>query len=514
MNNIILDNNIIIDILSEDRSASYPSSKKVYEFIINDEFFRAFISSSSLDNIEFVLYSEFKKSLNLSSNEINTLIKVTIKELLKNVKLVKTPSYMEIDFDDIEDSQIIASANAANAVVLTRDEQMIKKYPVKTIHPDKFFEFIEKEKSNKVSFLDLKDVNSQYSGSFEKAYDEVIKSGWYLQGNFNKKFEQNFASYCGVKHCIGVANGLDALILILRAYKEFGFLSDGDEVIVPANTYIASILAISANNLTPVLVEPNLNTYNLDADLIEKHITTKTKVIMPVHLYGQAVEMTKIWELAKKYNLKIVEDSAQAHGAFYQGKRVGSLGDASGFSFYPGKNLGALGDAGAVTTDDEILAEAVRAIANYGSQKKYVNQYRGMNSRLDELQAAFLDVKLQNMDEDNKKRRNIAKYYRENIKNDKIIFPDVKNEESHVWHLFVVRTPERDMLQKYLAEKDIQTIIHYPVPPHKQEAYKEWNNMSYPITEQIHEEILSLPISPVLTGDEAEYVVEVINKYK
>lgn len=365
-----------------------------------------------------------------------------------------------------------------------------------------------------VPFLDLKKVNLKYSAGFEKVFNEVISSGWYLQGEFNQKFEKDFADYCGVKHCIGVANGLDALILILRAYKEMGLLNDGDEVIVPANTYIATILAVSANNLIPVLVEPDIGTFNIDSNLIEKHITSKTKIIMPVHLYGQAVEMTKIITLAEKYNLKIVEDSAQAHGAFYNGERVGSLGDASGFSFYPGKNLGALGDAGAVTTNDDALAGAVRAIANYGSQKKYVNKYKGMNSRLDELQAAFLYVKLKGLDQDNQRRREIAKYYRDNIKNENIILPEVKSENSHVWHIFAVRTSDRDMFQKYLEENGIQTLIHYPTPPHKQEAYKEWNHLSFPVSEMIHREVLSLPMSPVLTDSDIARVVKVINAYK
>jgi dTDP-4-amino-4,6-dideoxygalactose transaminase len=311
-----------------------------------------------------------------------------------------------------------------------------------------------------------------------------------------------------------VANGLDALILILRAYIEMGVLREGDEVIVPANTYIASILAISANNLIPVLVEPDINTYNINVEIIEKYITEKTKAIMPVHLYGQAVEMKKIWELAKKYNLKIIEDSAQAHGAFFQNKRTGSLGDASGFSFYPGKNLGALGDAGAVTTDDDLLAETVRAIANYGSQKKYVNMYKGVNSRLDEIQAGFLDVKLQNLDEDTRKRRAVAAYYLENITNKKIVLPHVKNENSHVWHLFVIRTDERDRLQKYLSDKGIQTIIHYPVPPHHQGAYKEFSSLVLPVTQKIHQEVLSLPISPVISIEDVKSVTRAVNEFE
>ena len=299
------------------------------------------------------------------------------------------------------------------------------------------------------------------------------------------------------------------LNLIIRAY---GF-GTGDKIIVPANTYIASILAISENGCTPVLVEPDIETYNINPDLIEEKITDKTKAILVVHLDGQAVQMEKIWALAKKYNLKVIEDSAQAHGAYYQGKRVGNLGDASGFSFYPGKNLGCMGDGGAVTTNDDELAEKIRALRNYGSHIKYKNLFKGVNSRLDEMQAGILDVKLPHLDKDNLRRREIAKYYRENIKNEKIILPKAYDEKAHVWHVFAIRTKNRDEFQKYLTENNIQTLIHYPTPPHKQEAYKEWNNLSYPITEEIHKTILSLPISPVMTDEEVKKVVEVINKY-
>ena len=312
-----------------------------------------------------------------------------------------------------------------------------------------------------------------------------------------------------MKHCIGVANGLDALNLIIKA---FGF-GAGDEIIVPANTYIASILAISQNGCTPILVEPDIGTYNINPNLIEEKITDKTRAIMVVHLYGQAVQMEKIWQLAKKYNLKVIEDSAQAHGAFYQQKRVGNLSDASAFSFYPGKNLGCMGDGGCITTNDDELAAKVKAIANYGSDRKYHHIYKGVNSRLDEIQAAVLDVKLKFLDEDNQRRREISKYYRENIKNPKIILPKTYDEKSHVWHVFVVRTTERDRFQKYLQDNDIQTIIHYPTPPHKQGAYSEWNKLSYSITEEIHNTIISIPISPVMTDSEVKKVVEVINGY-
>lgn len=360
-----------------------------------------------------------------------------------------------------------------------------------------------------IKFLDLHKINEQYRNEIDEAIKRVLDSGWYLLGKEDDNFEQNFAKYCGVKHAIGVANGLDALNLIIRAFE----FEAGAEIIVPANTYIASILAISENNCTPVLVEPDIETYNINPDLIEEKITPKTKAIMVVHLYGQAVEMEKIWALAKKYGLKVIEDSAQAHGAIYQEKRVGNLSDASGFSFYPGKNLGCLGDGGAITTNDDELAKKLRALRNYGSFVKYQNIYEGVNSRLDEIHAAVLDVKLKGLDKDNQKRREIAQYYRKNIKNPLITLPSAKDENAHVWHIFAVRTENREALQNYLSENNIQTLIHYPIPPHKQEAYKQWNNLSFPITEQIHREILSLPISPVMSDEEVRKVVEVINEF-
>ncbi len=360
-----------------------------------------------------------------------------------------------------------------------------------------------------IKFLDLKKINNRYREEIDSRIKDILDKGWYLQGEENENFTKNFANFCGRKFALGVANGLDALNLIIKAY---GF-GNGDEIIVPANTYIATILAISENGCIPILVEPDIKTYNINPDSIEEKITTKTKAIMVVHLYGQAVQMEKIWKIAKKYNLKIIEDSAQAHGAIYQENRTGNLGDASGFSFYPGKNLGCIGDGGAVTTNDEELFNKIKAIANYGSDRKYHHIYKGVNSRLDEIQAAVLDVKLKHLDSDNNKRREISKYYRENIKNSKLILPETYDEKSHVWHIFAVRTQNRDEFQKYLTEKGIQTIIHYPTPPHKQGAYKEWNNLSFPITEEIHNTILSLPISPVMTDSEIEKVVEVVNEY-
>lgn len=364
-----------------------------------------------------------------------------------------------------------------------------------------------------IPFLDLKGINAQYRAELIEACTRVIDSGWYIQGNECKEFDKEFAQYCGSKYAIGVANGLDALILILRAYKEMGVMSDGDEVIVPSNTYIASILAISQNNLVPVLVEPDICTYLIDPEKIEAKLTSKTKAILPVHLYGQTCEMDKINEIAKKYNLKVIEDSAQSHGAYFGDKRSGNLGDASGFSFYPGKNLGALGDGGAVTTNDDELAQAVRALGNYGSHKKYENLYKGVNSRLDEMQAAMLRVKLRYLDNEVEKRREIANYYLQNIKNKNIILPTFTCKDHHVWHLFVIRTQKRGELQKYLADNRIQTLIHYPIPPHKQVAYGEWKSENYPISEQIHSEVLSLPISGVQSLEDTKRIVELINDF-
>jgi dTDP-4-amino-4,6-dideoxygalactose transaminase len=369
-----------------------------------------------------------------------------------------------------------------------------------------------------IKFLDLQKINAQYADELKQAAAEVIDSGWYLLGERVKQFESNLANYIGVKHAIGVANGIDALRLILKAYIELGVMKEEDEVIAPANTYIATILAITDNRLKPVLVEPDIHTYNLNLDLIEEKITEHTKAIMVVHLYGQVCWGTKLVELAKKHNLKIIEDNAQAIGAEWNGIKSGALGDSAGFSFYPGKNLGALGDAGAVTTNDDELAEVVRALGNYGSKQKYVNEYQGLNSRLDELQAAFLDIKLKYLDAENLRRREIAKFYCENIKNLDIILPIANSQQlttnSHVWHLFVIRTKDRIKLQDYFTQNGIQTLIHYPVPPHKQLAYKKWNNKKLSMTEKIHQEVLSLPISPVLDDESVKYIANTINQFK
>ena len=364
-----------------------------------------------------------------------------------------------------------------------------------------------------IKFLDLKKINAKYRSELKDAFDRVLDSGWFLMGSELNHFEAKFANFCGTKHAIGVANGLDALTLIIRAYKELGLFQDGDEIIVPSNTYIASILSITANNLVPVLVEPNLDTYNLDSELIESKITQSTKAILPVHLYGQMCDMDEINAIANRYNLKVIEDCAQAHGAVLLNKKAGNWGDAAGFSFYPGKNLGALGDAGAITTNDNKLAECIRALLNYGSQKKYENLYKGVNSRLDELQAAILNIKLKYLDDETAKRRAIASKYYNQIINPKIILPIVKFEMAHVWHLFVLRVNDRDHFQKYLNESGIQTIIHYPIPPHKQIAFKEFSNLSLPISEKIHNEIISLPISHILTDNEVDHIIKVVNEY-
>lgn len=372
-----------------------------------------------------------------------------------------------------------------------------------------------------ISFLDLKGINSIYREELIDAAVNVIDSGWYIQGNQVGSFEREFAHYCGVKHCIGVANGLDALIIIIRAYKELGRLKEGEEIIVPANTYIASILAITENRLRPILIEPDERTYNLSTNQIKSAITPRTKAILAVHLYGQLADMPTINRIAKENNLLVIEDSAQAHGAQLNGQKAGSWGDASGFSFYPGKNLGALGDAGAVTTNDDHLAQTIRILGNYGSQKKYENLYQGLNSRLDEIQAAFLRVKIKYLNNEIQRRQAIAEMYIRGIKNDLIILPitpQISDQPSKceecVWHLFVILTKDRDRLQTYLRQQGIQTLIHYPIAPHQQRAFKSLNTDNYPITERIHKEVLSLPISPVMTDCEVEKVIQAVNRFR
>ena len=365
-----------------------------------------------------------------------------------------------------------------------------------------------------IKFLDLKGITDLYSDEIHAAAAHVINSGWYLQGEANKKFEAEYADFIGTKYAIGCANGLDALIWIYRAYIELGIMQRGDEVIVPANTYIASILAITENGLKPVLVEPRKDTLEIDDELIEAAITPRTKSVLIVHLYGRCAYTDKIGVICKKYGLKLVEDNAQAHGCRFKDQRTGSIGDAAGHSFYPGKNLGALGDGGAVTTNDERLAEAVRTLANYGSPKKYVFKYSGRNSRLDEIHAAVLSVKLKHLDNDNAKRQKIAAKYYQNIDNKYVTLPKRLPDENNVYHIFPIFSTKRDILQQYLADNGIQTLIHYPIPPHKQECYKDWNKISLPITEDIHNQELSIPISQVMPDEEVDFVIKTINSFK
>lgn len=366
-----------------------------------------------------------------------------------------------------------------------------------------------------IPFLSLKDVTSLHGEEIQEAVARVVSGGWYLQGDENEKFEANYSRYIGSKYTIGCANGLDALILIFRAYIEMGLMAPGDEVIVPANTFIATILSITENGLVPVLLEPRVDTLEIDDSLIEAAISPRTKAICIVHLYGRNSYTDKIGELCRKYGLKLIEDNAQAHGCFsFDGRRTGSIGDAAGHSFYPGKNLGALGDGGAVTTDDPILAETVRSLANYGSAKKYVFKYCGRNSRLDEIHAAVLDVKLSHLEEDNATRKEIAAYYYDHISNPTVSLPERLAPENNVFHLFPILASRRDELQKYLKDNGIGTVIHYPIPPHKQECYKEWNDRSYPLTEYIADHELSLPIGPAMTLEQAAEVVKTINAFE
>ncbi len=357
-------------------------------------------------------------------------------------------------------------------------------------------------------------MNARDRAALIEAFTRVLDSGWYVLGKEVEAFEREYAAYCGTRHCVGVGNGLEALVLILRAWMELGVLKAGDEVIVPANTYIATILAITENGLTPVLVEPDLATCNLDPARIEQHLSPRTRAILPVHLYGQTAEMSAINALARKHGLKVMEDCAQAHGARHAGVRAGALGDAAGHSFFPSKNFGALGDAGAVTTDDDALAETLRALRNYGSHRKYENLYKGVNSRLDELQAALLRVKLARVDADNQRRRDIAGRYLTEIQHPAITLPMIGTNNEPVWHVFVVRAQPRDALQSHLNAQGIGTLIHYPVPPHQQPAYREWNARSYPLTERIHREVLSLPISPVMNDAQVSAVVAACNAWR
>lgn len=365
-----------------------------------------------------------------------------------------------------------------------------------------------------VKFLDLQGINAQYREALVKACTEVIDSGWYIMGEQLKQFEAEFAAYCGVEHCIGVANGLDALTLTLRAWKLMGRLKDGDEVLVPANTYIATILAVTENKLVPVFVEPHEQSFNLDRAGLQAAVTGKTRAILPVHLYGRLVDMPSVMDFAKDHGLLVLEDSAQSHGAMLEGRKSGAWGDASGFSFYPGKNLGALGDAGAVTTSDLELADTLRSLRNYGSQVKYKNMYQGVNSRLDEIQAAMLRVKLQFLNAETRSRQVIAESYLQGIQHSAIELPDAGKPGQHAWHLFVVRCQQRSALQQHLSDKGVQTLVHYPIAPHKQQAYSQFNDLSLPLTERMHEEVLSLPMDPTMSEVSVQQVIDACNSFK
>lgn len=369
-------------------------------------------------------------------------------------------------------------------------------------------------RSAAVRFLDLRQVNAAHAEGITSALAAVLDSGWYIRGEACQRFEAEFAAFCSADHCVGVGNGLDALTLVLLAWKELGAIRDGDEVIVPANTYIASILAIVQSGLTPVLVEPDEVTFNIDAQRIAAHVTPRTRVIMAVHLYGQCADMKPIMQIANERGLKVLEDAAQAHGARCRGVRTGALGHAGGFSFYPGKNLGALGDGGAVTTDDQELADCVRALGNYGSHRKYENLYQGCNSRLDEMQAAILSVKLKHLDADNQRRATIAARYLHEIANPAVRLPTVADYGAHVWHLFVVRVADRERFRNHLTSRGVETGVHYPIAPHKQRAFSHWNSLHLPITERIHKQVVSLPMSPVHSDDEIATVIDAVNDYR
>jgi len=512
MNKYVLDNQIILDWLIP-RFDEHPESFELFKYIKTNPI-DLFLSVSQLANLEYVLYREKKdRGFDITRDDVKSLLH----QFYKLCTMVKVPSYIHEDdalFQaDSEDYLIELSAKLVGAKIITRDKAFLKNSS-ETLSIADVLGGDDQQPSKNIPFLDLKAVNAPYFNGFEQAFDSVVNSGWYIQGSEVKAFEQEFADYCGAKHCIGVANGLDALILIFRAYMEMGVLQEGDEVIVPANTYIASILAITENRLKPVLVEPDLATYNLDPKLAEEAVTPRTKAILAVHLYGQLADMPALKAIAEKHDLLLIEDSAQAHGASLHGVKAGAWGDASGFSFYPGKNLGALGDGGAVTTSNEELAQSIRALGNYGSHKKYENLYKGINSRLDEMQAALLRVKLRGLDAEIEQRREVANAYLENIKHPDIILPYVVDPQAHVWHLFVVRCKNRDKLQAYLAEQGVQTLIHYPIPPHQQGAYQEWSGKSYPVTEVIHKEVLSLPISPVQHRDITNKVFKIANDFQ
>ena len=503
MNKFLLDINIILDIVAQ-RKSDYKEIKSVIDLLRKKN--RVFIAASSIPTLYYICnknYDQFYPEL---------------VKFVENTPIIKTPSYFDFKNtlykQDIEDYCIELSAQTINAHIVTNDTYFLK-LSERAITPEALVNLLleEEEKISKIPFLPLKIINQKFETEFEKGFDNFLNKGWYILGEQLKKFETEFANYCGAKHCIGVANGLDALIIILEAYKEMGNFKIGDEVLVPSNTYIASILAISKVGLVPILIEPNMDDYLIDVTKIEAKITKKTVAILPVHLYGQVCNMDALHILAKKYNLKIIEDSAQSHGAIYNGKKCGNLGDASAFSFYPGKNLGALGDGGAITTNDDNLAEVIKAYRNYGSHIKYENKFQGLNSRLDELQASFLFSKLKYLEEDNENRRKNATFFLNNIKNNKIILPKLHKDVGHVWHLFVIRCNNRAELQKYLLANGIESLIHYPIPPHLQNCYKEYQHLHLPITKELSETVLSIPLHPYLLEPALNYMIKVLNQF-
>jgi len=502
----LLDINVLLDCYDSGRQTRFPDSVNIVH-TLRELSADIFISSSSLDNLHFIKWKAIKdENPQFTARVIYELANRFIASILDYATIAKTPSYLALDYDDLEDSQIIASAQAVDAKVITRDQGLLEKYSDIAVSPTNcLLEIQQSHEQISISFLDLKKINQCYMAGLEHAFDSVINSGWYILGKEVEAFEKAFAEYCEVPYCVGVGNGLEALHLIVRAYG----IGAGDEVIVPANTYIATWLAISYTGARPVPVEPCEATYNIDPARIEAALTPNTKAILLVHLYGQPVDFDPILDLAQRNGLKIIEDAAQAHGARYRGKRVGSLGDAAGFSFYPGKNLGALGDGGAVTTHDAALAEQVRVLRNYGSRVKYHNDVIGYNSRLDELQAAFLRVKLPLLDADNARRKTIAQRYFNAFADIGCILPIIPEGIDPVWHLFVIRHPQRNALQQFLAEWGINTMIHYPIPPHLQSAYIDsgFTEGDFPVTEMIHREVLSLPMGPTLTDAEIDRVI-------
>ncbi len=503
--NYFFDVNIVLDLLLK-RQPFYPIAARIYDNLVDNRQ-PIFISSSSLAQIDYLVAVILKRA------GIPERKHTLLEEFYRHVSIVKTPPITDPATDaDVEDALIEAAARCLpSARIITRDRKFLLRSAI-TIAPEEFFE-LEAQSVDTVSFLDFEGIHVELIAELDAAYDRVLASNWFILGSEVEAFETEFATYCGAKHCIGVGNGLDALHLILHAYG----IGVGDEVIVPANTYIATWLAISHTGATPVPVEPNEQTYNIDTTKIEAAITKQTRAIMPVHLYGQPADMEPILEIAQHYNLKVIEDAAQAHGATYKGKRTGNLGNAAGFSFYPGKNLGALGDGGAITTNDDELAEKVRVLRNYGSKVKYHNEVPGFNSRLDPLQAAFLRVKLKYLDTWNNRRRKIAQQYQEGLANSPdIILPFVPDWAEPVWHLFVIRSQQRDELQQKLRDSNIDTMIHYPIPPHLSEAYakdKKWQAGDFPLTKNLATEVLSLPIYPHLEDKQLEYIVFHLEKY-